>query len=262
MRSRVGGIQCTLKGAAAARGLASLVAEMPPAAEACHGFSMSEDHATVNERQDLLARAPWKPYLVGKTRLRRSRKILKASLLLVGMAILVLALSSYVHIFKLPDIEMTSNIRVENCCLCKAWLSTDIRVRRPHDWYVDGVLIRGAQPYSVPQRTPHWNSGVLRWNSTGFCFRWPDETHSLELITVHSFQANVWLLVVVLGVFGCVCEVGPRIWRRRTREQGCCVCGYDLRGNVSGVCPECGKPIPEVVRKELAEKEANTEATR
>ena len=33
--------------------------------------------------------------------------------------------------------------------------------------------------------------------------------------------------------------------RRRARERGICAgCGYDLRGNVSGVCPECGSPIP------------------
>jgi rubrerythrin len=25
--------------------------------------------------------------------------------------------------------------------------------------------------------------------------------------------------------------------------QLCSYCGYDLTGNVSGVCPECGKPI-------------------
>ena len=29
--------------------------------------------------------------------------------------------------------------------------------------------------------------------------------------------------------------------RRQRRERGQCLqCGYDLRGNVSGVCPECG----------------------
>ncbi len=37
---------------------------------------------------------------------------------------------------------------------------------------------------------------------------------------------------------------GPvRRWRRRRR--GLCVaCGYNLTGNVSGVCPECGRGIP------------------
>jgi hypothetical protein len=28
--------------------------------------------------------------------------------------------------------------------------------------------------------------------------------------------------------------------RRRARENRCPACGYDLTGNVSGVCPECG----------------------
>lgn len=30
--------------------------------------------------------------------------------------------------------------------------------------------------------------------------------------------------------------------RRRTRSAVNCVCGYDLTGNVSGRCPECGSP--------------------
>ena len=36
---------------------------------------------------------------------------------------------------------------------------------------------------------------------------------------------------------------GPlRRWRRR-RKGSCLKCGYDLTGNVSGLCPECGKPV-------------------
>jgi hypothetical protein len=31
---------------------------------------------------------------------------------------------------------------------------------------------------------------------------------------------------------------------RRRRTKGLCTrCGYDLRGNVSRVCPECGQPL-------------------
>lgn len=34
------------------------------------------------------------------------------------------------------------------------------------------------------------------------------------------------------------------------RERGLCFrCGYDLTGNVSGVCPECGTPTPQPPRK-------------
>jgi hypothetical protein len=36
--------------------------------------------------------------------------------------------------------------------------------------------------------------------------------------------------------------------RRRDRDRPghCNACGYDLKGNVSGVCPECGAAIPPV----------------
>jgi hypothetical protein len=37
----------------------------------------------------------------------------------------------------------------------------------------------------------------------------------------------------------------PHEVRERRREHGVCVgCGYDLTGNVSGVCPECGEERP------------------
>jgi hypothetical protein len=30
-------------------------------------------------------------------------------------------------------------------------------------------------------------------------------------------------------------------WRLKMRNRFCVRCGYSLRGNVSGICPECGK---------------------
>ncbi len=38
--------------------------------------------------------------------------------------------------------------------------------------------------------------------------------------------------------------------RQRRRKEGRCLdCGYDLAGNVSGVCPECGTPTTESANK-------------
>jgi hypothetical protein len=37
---------------------------------------------------------------------------------------------------------------------------------------------------------------------------------------------------------------GPSRRRRRRRRGLCAACGYDLTGNVSGVCPECGGVAP------------------
>ena len=34
-----------------------------------------------------------------------------------------------------------------------------------------------------------------------------------------------------------------RWWKRRVRPGYCVGCGYDLTGNVSGVCPECGRSV-------------------
>jgi hypothetical protein len=53
-----------------------------------------------------------------------------------------------------------------------------------------------------------------------------------------------WMPAVILAPYPILAFVrGPaRRWRRRRR--GLCVrCGYDLEGNVSGVCPECGTTI-------------------
>jgi hypothetical protein len=53
----------------------------------------------------------------------------------------------------------------------------------------------------------------------------------------------LWMPLVLFAACPTItCIRGPvRRWRRR--RKGCCLkCGYDLAGNVSGVCPECGEP--------------------
>jgi hypothetical protein len=53
------------------------------------------------------------------------------------------------------------------------------------------------------------------------------------------------LLVATLGFFAWYRWDRPHELRRERRAKGLCVrCGYDLRGNVSGVCPECGEVAP------------------
>ena len=58
-----------------------------------------------------------------------------------------------------------------------------------------------------------------------------------------TYSANAWWVVNVplwipLGVAGVPAVI---LWRRDRRpNSGHCACGYDLTGNQSGTCPECG----------------------
>jgi len=59
-----------------------------------------------------------------------------------------------------------------------------------------------------------------------------------------------WTICIPLLAISCVLAVYPianaplRRWRRR--RKGLCVkCGYNLTGNLSGVCPECGTKVEQ-----------------
>jgi len=56
----------------------------------------------------------------------------------------------------------------------------------------------------------------------------------------------LWILCVIFGAYPTVMFLrGPvRRWNRRRRGR-CARCGYDLSGNESGVCPECGSPVDD-----------------
>ncbi len=62
---------------------------------------------------------------------------------------------------------------------------------------------------------------------------------------------DVWALVIAALLLGAAYAT-LRLWRteqrsmtaiRRRRSGQCATCGYDLTGNISGICPECGKSI-------------------
>lgn len=52
--------------------------------------------------------------------------------------------------------------------------------------------------------------------------------------------------------------IGIYRWQRRSQRPSgrCPACRYNLTGNTSGTCPECGTPIADAVRKELSDAEA------
>ena len=94
----------------------------------------------------------------------------------------------------------------------------------------------------------------LRWWTFDFTF--PDTTVrtddsggackepvSVPGRAVHANHIGIplWRVMTLLAVYPTIAFIrGPlRRWRRKKRGQ-CLKCGYDLTGNESGVCPECG----------------------
>jgi hypothetical protein len=70
----------------------------------------------------------------------------------------------------------------------------------------------------------------------------------LELFMPAWWRRNAFtfILSAPLLVLTFVC-IARRLPNHRMIGQ-CGECGYDLRGNVSGICPECGTPIPKFER--------------
>ena len=68
---------------------------------------------------------------------------------------------------------------------------------------------------------------------------------------VDRFQASTSAAASAPGWFCVLCTaVLPAMWMLRSRRSrhkpgACHFCGYDLTGNTSGVCSECGSPIAE-----------------
>ena len=66
---------------------------------------------------------------------------------------------------------------------------------------------------------------------------WPPVSRSVS-VPPKWVNVRLWFLCLLLAVPTCWLW---RLDRRRHDSPGHCPCGYNLRGNVSGTCPECGK---------------------
>jgi hypothetical protein len=110
-----------------------------------------------------------------------------------------------------------------------------------------GISLSGADGYirvywNWTQSNDEGPLGLLRSTDATYgvaCFGWMRRGTTLVAVS-----APFWF---VLGLFSAQPTYmfirGPfRRWRRR-RQGRCLTCGYDLTGNVSGICSECGTPI-------------------
>lgn len=76
----------------------------------------------------------------------------------------------------------------------------------------------------------------------------PDAMEWLVLRREHSLATPYWFILLmspILFVLALRHATHARTLRERQLDAVCIHCGYDLRGNVSGRCPECGSSCRE-----------------
>jgi hypothetical protein len=98
---------------------------------------------------------------------------------------------------------------------------------------------------SDPKMQPHFVHSRYPPSSLGRSFRW--ETHRFlnasPSLQIRFVGVPLWFAAVVFALP--LTWIVPILVRRRAKSRigRCRICLYDLTGNVSGVCPECGSKV-------------------
>jgi hypothetical protein len=82
-----------------------------------------------------------------------------------------------------------------------------------------------------PWELPGWDNFSLKWGEHAGGRFW-------------IVRCAYWLPFIAFVFYPTIAFVRGPLRRHRRRKRGLCLkCGYDLTGNVTGVCPECGAEI-------------------
>src|ERR1043166_5600360 len=156
------------------------------------------------------------------------------------------------------DISVSSGFWALNCTDGICWFrylsgsNVDRRKMRPHRIYPDSsefqISISHFEVYNREWWQLYGRTFGLHWPRS-FSNEWPpgvqefcidEESSSVVtsgLVEEVNHELPLWLPTLVLSI-----PMAFFVWRRRNRRgrDACRVCGYNLTGNVSGRCPECG----------------------
>lgn len=103
------------------------------------------------------------------------------------------------------------------------------------------LSIQGQRRTVVPTKQPNWIFiSTPEWVKDSF-FGWPSFRPRPTKV-----RLPLWCVLLPSVVLTALLW-----WSDRPTPGHCRKCGYNLTGNVSGVCPECGTPIPKETSKNL-----------
>lgn len=122
----------------------------------------------------------------------------------------------------------------------------------------DDAVVFEKLPWVDPRQTVRDELLAYRWRmaeahvwlASGSRFRWDYDHTGAGLHDLRKLCLNIgfplWFPVFLLMGLPCIAFVLRSARVRRRRKRGLCLkCAYDLTGNISGVCPECGTKIQE-----------------
>lgn len=126
---------------------------------------------------------------------------------------------------------------------------SDVRNGWVHNWF-SGPWNGNGGGTDAPEGVEFWVRGLDDFRTTnaidwrymlgGFLPRCGTNPHLSRKYTFHELVAPCWMPLAVLTS---VVVYRFRFDRRRIPPHCCQSCGYDLTGNTSGTCPECGHPV-------------------
>jgi hypothetical protein len=129
-----------------------------------------------------------------------------------------------------PGVLVTgSRAGFENGAFVHVWTFTPVQWSGITGREVNGIVFRWQRRVDAFLVTPDPRMGVG--------FRWPR-------IVTERVIVPLWGPLVLFMIYPCMAMISGPYRRYRRRRGGLCIrCGYNLTGNVSGVCPECGGRI-------------------
>ena len=128
----------------------------------------------------------------------------------------------------------------------RSWVAGGWRWVRGQDWQVNSY-----DPFLIPQQTGTLTSSPFltihsshheflgfRIGTNDLTKATPRQFHMMRLVTI-----PYWFLALVLIALPAIWSISTIRTRHRKKGGRCLACGYNLTGNTSGVCPECGTPV-------------------
>lgn len=92
--------------------------------------------------------------------------------------------------------------------------------------------------------TPSATSRTEFWSPLGFSYTRHRAVLTNGPVSVVRIVLPLWEPLVIFGLYPAIAFIRGPLRRYRRRRRGLCIrCGYDLEGNVSGACPECGRTM-------------------